>query len=264
MLAIYRRLWLVNWAEQWQYRANLMMYLFFWLVSPIVYLAVWTTIANTQGSVNGMSAQDFVAYYMVLLVVNIATSDITIHLLGYKIMDGTLSNMLILPIHPVLTHVLMNNLAFKALQLVALTPIWLVLYLLYQPVLTILPINLLLAIPALLMGFLILFFFGVIITSVAFWTTRVWALWDFFYALFGLFAGQFVPLALLPPTLQNVAQVLPFRLSLYFPIELILGKLTLQQTALNLGLQVVWCVVTYFAFRLIWRAGVRNYSAVGA
>jgi ABC-2 type transport system permease protein len=264
MLAIYKRLWLVNWAEQWQYRANLMMYLFFWLVSPIVYLAVWTTIANTQGSVNGMSAQDFVAYYMVLLVVNIATSDITIHLLGYKIMDGTLSNMLILPIHPVLTHVLMNNLAFKALQLVALTPIWLVLYLLYQPVLTILPINLLLAIPALLMGFLILFFFGVIITSVAFWTTRVWALWDFFYALFGLFAGQFVPLALLPPALQNVAQVLPFRLSLYFPIELILGKLTLQQTALNLGLQVVWCVVTYFAFRLIWRAGVRNYSAVGA
>ena len=264
MLAIYRRLWLVNWAEQWQYRANLMMYLFFWLVSPIVYLAVWTTIANTQGSVNGMSAQDFVAYYMILLVVNIATSDITIHLLGYKIMDGTLSNMLILPIHPVLTHVLMNNLAFKALQLVALTPIWAVLYLLYRPVLTILPINLLLAIPALLMGFLILFFFGVIITSVAFWTTRVWALWDFFYALFGLFAGQFVPLALLPPALQTVAQVLPFRLSLYFPIELILGKLTLQQTALNLGLQVVWCVVTYFAFRLIWRAGVRNYSAVGA
>jgi ABC-2 type transport system permease protein len=264
MLAIYKRLWLVNWAEQWQYRANLMMYLFFWLVSPIVYLAVWTTIANTQGSVNGMSAQDFVAYYMILLVVNIATSDITIHLLGYKIMDGTLSNMLILPIHPVLTHVLMNNLAFKALQLVALTPIWAVLYLLYQPVLTILPINLLLAIPALLMGFLVLFFFGVIITSVAFWTTRVWALWDFFYALFGLFAGQFVPLALLPPALQTVAQVLPFRLSLYFPIELILGKLTLQQTALNLGLQVVWCVVTYFAFRLIWRAGVRNYSAVGA
>lgn len=264
MLAIYRRLWLVNWAEQWQYRANLMMYLFFWLVSPIVYLAVWTTIANAQGSVNGMSAQDFVAYYMILLVVNIATSDITIHLLGYKIMDGTLSNMLILPIHPVLTHVLMNNLAFKALQLVALMPIWIVLYLLYQPVLTILPVNLLLAIPALMMGFLILFFFGVIITSVAFWTTRVWALWDFFYALFGLFAGQFVPLALLPPAMQSVAQVLPFRLSLYFPIELILGKLTLQQTMLNLGMQAAWCIVTYILFRLIWRAGVRNYSAVGA
>jgi ABC-2 type transport system permease protein len=264
MLAIYRRLWLVNWAEQWQYRANLMMYLFFWLVSPIVYLAVWTTIANAQGNVSGMTAPDFVAYYMILLIVNISTSDITVYLLANRIMDGTLSNMLILPIHPVLTHVLMNNLAFKALQLIALTPIWAILYLLYQPVLVLTPVNLLLAIPALLMGFLILFFVGAIITSIAFWTTRVWALWDFFNALFGLFAGQFVPLALLPPTLQTVAQVLPFRLSLYFPIELILGKLTLQQAMLNLGLQALWCGVAYISFRLIWRAGVRNYTAVGA
>ena len=41
MLQIYRRFWQVNWAEQWQYRANLMMYLLYWLVSPVVYLAVW-------------------------------------------------------------------------------------------------------------------------------------------------------------------------------------------------------------------------------
>jgi ABC-2 type transport system permease protein len=264
MLAIYKRLWQVNWAEQWQYRANLVMYLFFWLVSPIVYLAVWTTIANTQGSVNGMSAQNFVSYYMILLVVNITTSDITVYLLANRIMDGTLSNMLILPIHPVLTHVLMNNLAFKVLQLIALAPIWAVLYLLYQPVLTLSPINLLLAIPALLMGFLIMFFFGAIITSVAFWTTRIWALWDFFNALFGLLGGQFVPLALLPPTLQTIAHLLPFQLSLYFPIELILGKLTPEQIALNLGLQAIWCLLTYGLFRLIWRAGIRNYSAVGA
>ena len=50
MLRIYRRFWEVNWYEQWQYRANLLMYLLYWLVSPIVYLAVWTTIANSQGS----------------------------------------------------------------------------------------------------------------------------------------------------------------------------------------------------------------------
>ena len=53
MLRIYQRLWQVNWAEQWQYRANLVMYLLYWLVSPVVYLAVWTTIANSQGSVGG-------------------------------------------------------------------------------------------------------------------------------------------------------------------------------------------------------------------
>ena len=46
MMRIYRRFWQVNWAEQWQYRANLLMYLLYWLVSPIVYLSVkwWKTL----------------------------------------------------------------------------------------------------------------------------------------------------------------------------------------------------------------------------
>jgi len=67
MLRIYQRLWQVNWAEQWQYRANLLMYVLYWLVSPIVYLSVWTTVAHAQGSVNGLTANDFITYYLTLL-----------------------------------------------------------------------------------------------------------------------------------------------------------------------------------------------------
>ena len=55
MFKIFQRLWQVNWAEQWQYRANLIMYLLYWLVSPIIYLAVWTSIAQSKGSVNGFT-----------------------------------------------------------------------------------------------------------------------------------------------------------------------------------------------------------------
>ena len=100
MLRIYQRFWQVNWAEQWQYRANLLMYLLYWLVSPVVYLAVWTTIANSQGSVSGLTANDFITYYLTLLIVDQLTSDITIHILAYKIQDGTLSGDLLRPVHP--------------------------------------------------------------------------------------------------------------------------------------------------------------------
>ena len=133
MLKIYQRLWQVNWAEQWQYRANLIMYLLYWLVSPVVYLAVWTTIARTNGSVGGLTVNDFVTYYMTLLIVDQLTSEITIHVLAYKIQDGTLSGDLIKPIHPILTHTLVYNLAFKALTIMALVPVWIVLWLLFQP-----------------------------------------------------------------------------------------------------------------------------------
>lgn len=133
MLQIYRRLWQVNWAEQWQYRANLLMYLLFWLVSPIVYLAVWTTVAREQGSISGLSANDFTTYYLALLIVDNLTTQITIHILAYKIQDGTLSGELMRPVHPILTNTLVNNLAFKALMLVVLIPVWLILCFLFRP-----------------------------------------------------------------------------------------------------------------------------------
>ena len=60
------------------------MYLLYWLVSPIIYLVVWTTVANSQGDVQGLTANDFVTYYLVLLVVDQLTSDITIHVLAYQ------------------------------------------------------------------------------------------------------------------------------------------------------------------------------------
>ena len=265
MLRIYQRFWQVNWAEQWQYRANLLMYLLFWLVSPIVYLAVWTTVANNQGSVSGLTANDFVTYYMILLIVDQLTSDITIHILAYKIQDGTLSGDLVKPVHPILTNVLVNNLAFKALTFLVLIPVWLVLMLLFQPNFSGVTWQaVLLAVPAVIMGFGISFLLGATITCLAFWTTRVYSLSEFYYALHLLFSGQFVPLTLMPKVVQNLAQFLPFQLRLYFPIQLILGKLPPDVIARNFGLDLVWLLIAFALFSLVWRAGVKRFSAVGA
>jgi ABC-2 type transport system permease protein len=265
MLRIYRRLWQVNWAEQWQYRANLLMFLLYWLVSPIVYLAVWTTVAKSQGSVGGLTANDFVTYYMVLLIVDQLTSDITIHILAYKIQDGTLSGDLIKPVHPILTNTLVNNLAFKALTFMVLIPVWLVLALLFRPDFSGVTWQAaLLAVPALVMGFAISFLMGATITCLAFWTTRVYSLSEFYYALHLLFSGQFVPLVLMPKLVQTLAQFLPFQLRLYFPIQLILGKLSPEVIVQNYALDVVWLAIAFALFSWVWRAGVKRFSAVGA
>jgi ABC-2 type transport system permease protein len=265
MLRIYQRLWQTNWAAQWQYRANLLMYLLYWLVSPIVYLAVWTTVATNQGDVNGLTANDFITYYLTLLIVDNLTSDITIHILAYKIQDGTLAGELLLPVHPILTSTLINNLAFKALTLMALIPVWLVLSLLFRPDFGgVTPLSLLLAVPAVAIGFGISFLLGATITCVAFWTTRVYSLGEFYYAFAILFSGQFVPLDLMPSVIQHLAQFLPFQFLRYFPIQLILGKLSPEIIVRNFALGVLWFGIALVLFQAVWRAGVKRFSAVGA
>jgi ABC-2 type transport system permease protein len=265
MFKIFQRLWQVNWAEQWQYRANLIMYLLYWLVSPIIYLAVWTSIANSKGSVNGLTANDFTTYYMTLLIVDQITSNIVIHTFGYKIQDGTLSGELIRPIHPILTNALVNNIAFKALTILGFIPIWIILFFLFKPDYSGVTLTgILLSIPAMILGFFISFLLSASITALAFWTTRVYSIHEFYYALVLLFSGQFVPLTLMPKVIQEIAQYLPFQLFLYYPVQLILGRLSSAQIVQGYGMGLIWLIVAITVFNLVWRNGVKRFSAVGA
>jgi ABC-2 type transport system permease protein len=265
MFKIFQRLWQVNWAEQWQYRANLIMYLLYWLVSPIIYLAVWTSIANTKGSVNGLTANDFVTYYLTLLIVDQITSDIVIHTFAYKVQDGSLSGELVRPIHPMLTNALVNNIAFKMLSLLGFIPIWILLFFLYQPDYSnVTFIGILLAIPAMILGFFVGFLLSAAVTSLAFWTTRVYSISEFYYALKLLFSGLFVPLTLMPKIVQLIAQYLPFQLQIYFPIQLVLGKLSGAQILQGYATAIVWLAIALVIFNAVWRNGIRRYSAVGA
>ena len=265
MLKIFQRLWQVNWAEQWQYRANLIMYLLYWLVSPIIYLAVWTSIANSKGDVSGLTANDFVTYYMTLLIVDQITSNIVIHTFAYKVQDGSLSGELVRPIHPMLTNALVNNIAFKVLTIMGFVPVWSVLFLLYKPDFSNVTLaGILLAVPAVIMGFLIGFLLSAAITSLAFWTTRVYSIHEFYFALMVLFSGQFVPLTLMPKLIQDVAQYLPFQMQIYFPIQLVLGNLSPAQIIQGYIVGTSWLIISIVVFNLVWRNGVKRFSAVGA
>jgi len=265
MFLIFKRLWQNTWAEQWQYRANLLMYILYWLVSPIIYMAVWTSIANTKGDVNGFTANDFITYYMLLLIVDQLTSNIIIHTFAYKIQDGTLSGELIKPIHPILTSNLVYDLAYKSLNLMVLTPIWIVLALLFRPdFASVSGSGILVAIPAILLGYTVNFLLSGTITSLAFWTTRVYSIHEFYYALILLFAGQFVPLKLMPELIQRIASFLPFQLYMYLPIQIIQGNLSRSEILQGYITGFLWLTLAILLFRWVWSEGVKRYSAVGA
>ena len=60
-----------------------------------------------------------------------------------------------------------------------------------------------------------------------------------------------------------VASALPFRWMVSFPVELLLGRLTVWATLEGFAAQGAWIVVAYGLFTLLWRKGVARYSAVG-
>jgi ABC-2 type transport system permease protein len=102
------------------------------------------------------------------------------------------------------------------------------------------------------------------ITCMAFWTTRVYSVSQFFYMLVVLLSGQFVPLQLMPPVVQTIARILPFQMFRYVPIETILNRMSLTDVLINYAISLVWLIAFSFLFSWVWREGVKRFSAVGA
>jgi ABC-2 type transport system permease protein len=57
---------------------------------------------------------------------------------------------------------------------------------------------------------------------------------------------------------------LPYQWSFGFPIELILGRLTVAETLFGFGMQLLWGLIGWVIMMFLWRQGVKQYSAVGA
>ena len=114
------------------------------------------------------------------------------------------------------------------------------------------------------MSFIVRFLLEWTLALVAFWTTRVSAINQSYFVLMLFLSGQIAPLTLLPQPVQIIADVLPFRWVIGFPVELLLGKLSPVDALIGLGAQAAWIIVGYVLLRIVWKAGTRVYSAVGA
>jgi len=251
-------------AATLQYRASLAIWLIGHVLEPLVFLIVWSAVSNSSGgSVGGYTTSGFAAYFILLMLVNHVTYTWIMYEYEYRIRNGTLSFALLKPIHPIHSDIA-DNVASKLITLPFMLVIAAILALAFHPLFSPSLWSLALVIPALLLALLIRFLIEWTLAQAAFWTTRVSAINQIYFVLMLFLSGQLAPLALYPAWIQNVALILPFRWMISFPLQMLLGQLTPTQALTGLAIQAAWVLVGFGLFRIVWRAGVRIYSAVGA
>ncbi|HEX6385241.1 MAG TPA: ABC-2 family transporter protein [Anaerolineae bacterium] len=264
LLEIYRAQFKVTIAVDLQYRVAAVIWLIGTVLEPLVYLVVWTNVARAGGgAVGGYDTADFAAYFISSMLVNHLTFTWHMWEYDYRIRQGLLSPLLLRPLHPIHADIA-ENITHKVITLVVIVPAAVILTWLFKPVWNPPAWSVLAFLPAVVMAFFIQFFLGWALAMAAFWTTRIAAI-NRMYFLGKLFlAGQLAPIALLPPLLQTVASISPFRWMLAFPIELLLGRLPPAEAAAGLLAQFTWTLLSLLALKVMWQAGVKRYSAFGA
>jgi ABC-2 type transport system permease protein len=250
-----------TWSSWIQHRGFFFLLAFGWMIPPLIYLFVWSTAAGGE-RIGSFSRGEFVAYYLVLILVNQLTYAQTNWTVGDVIRSGDLNPWLLRPMAP-LYHAISTEIAGKVVYMIFLIPVTAILALVLRPELHTTTQEVLAFIPTLALAWALRFFWGYWLALLAFWATRADALLAAQDALVFLLAGQVAPTALLPGAMRALATVLPFRYMVGFPVEVLTGHLDRSELVSGFVWQVAWLAVALALSAAVWRRGLRRYSAVG-
>ena len=248
---------------QFQYRAAIYMYTIGMVAEPVIYLVVWRTIANQHGGVvNGTSAGQIAAYYLIWTLVRTFNIVFTPFGWEWRIREGELSSQLLRPIHPV--HYDMAWFAgHKIPWIIMFAPIAVGLGFIFHPTLDPRPLEVAVFLVAIWGAYVIRSLNHFVLGMLTIFTTRATSIFQVWFLAELLVSGRLVPLTFMPQWAQSIAAWLPFKWTFYFPIEALVGSMSTQSLLTGLLWQCFWtavgCVLVWGTFRL----AIKHYSAVG-
>jgi ABC-2 type transport system permease protein len=248
------------------YRVNFLFRAGFGLIPLLATIYLWQTVYGGKTSpVGGYSLAGMISYYLLVTIVDTLTAvNEDDWQIAADIKDGNISQFLLKPIN-YLTYRLCLFFSGKIIfTAVSMVPVGIFIFCLRRYMVA----------PAggwALAGFLLStllagllqFFMSYTMALMAFWLLEVSTVIFMAFAVEYLAGGHVFPLNILPPALERVLNCTPFPYVLFFPVSVYLGQVHGADLWRGLGLQAAWLVFFYLLARVVWRRGIRKYSAVG-
>lgn len=116
---------------------------------------------------------------------------------------------------------------------------------------------------ALVLGFVIGFFFEVCMGCIGFWMLEVTSILYIITTVNFFVSGQMFPLDLLPSGWSFFLKALPFQYLAYFPTMVFLNKITGVDLVWGLLIGLGWAIACLLLARWLYAQGLKRYSAFG-
>lgn len=113
---------------------------------------------------------------------------------------------------------------------------------------------------AFLTGFTITFLIFYTIALTAFFTGEIMGALRAFWIISDFLGGVFLPISLMPVSLQEILKYLPFQFWVYLPASLFSGNQPPESAWQLLLTGLGWIVILWGGYRLIWKVGTSRYS----
>lgn len=223
------------------------------VLGPLIGLAVWSAIYPDNPVIG--------RYYVAVTLVTLMTESFEQHTFSSRIYDGTISHELLRP-QPVVISVLGTNIAMRCWLTMVGAP--LVLIVSGTVGVTIGWQAIAMSIPSVILGATLAFLWTFLLSMTAFWTNQVHGIVGFGSYLIFLLSGTAAPITFLPGPWHRVAEILPFYGMIGLPAEIVVGQPHGASIPHSMLYQLGWVVIFVATVIMLWRAGVRHFTAVGS
>lgn len=246
------------------YRGAIIVWTITGIISVGIGLLIWLSAGNSV--VGGYTRNEIVSYYVALFFFDHICGWFIFSGVRHNIQLGEINNFLVKPLSYIQAKV-GDETSFKIVSLVIISIAGAILvptligngvHIQFYP--DIRWLFLLLAIPgAIITSFLFNFCMGLL----GFWFTETNYVNYLYWTVLPLLGGYFLPTSFLPQTLERLNWFLPFRYQLSLPLEILLNRLPLSQLLQSLLIMFIWNIILFKLYKIMWKKGLRSYSAFG-
>lgn len=266
----YLRIFRVSLTERFAYRTD------FFLGTVLRFLPMMTTIllwmavfdgaeASGRTDIAGYKRRELIAYLLIVQISRVFSSMPGLAGgIARDIRDGTLKKYLIQPLH-LIGYLLSYRAAHKAAYIVTSALPYALLYTVCHQFFDRFPDAITCAayIASLLLSFVIGFALEACIGMIGFWMLEVSSVLYVIMTLNYFISGHMFPIDLLGEPFATVLKLLPTQYTASFPATVFLGKLQGRELAIGLLVELAWAVGLMLLANLMYRTGLRRYSAYG-
>lgn len=249
--------------DQLEYPGEVFYQLSLALVPLIVAIYLWLAVYQ-QGKVFGnFNLSSMITYYVVVMFLD--------RLLGHPafmisemVENGELSSFLVKPFH-FLKYVFVRSLTKRVTNIIISLPVLVILLILLRQYL-IFPPNLhsiILFGISCIIAIILFYLLGILLGLVSMWTLEIGSIFYFYHGALGFLGGSMLPLSFFPAAFSNVLTYLPFKYLYYFPAQIYLGNISVEQISQGFVVAGFWIIVLYLTVTLVFKMGLRRYSSFG-
>ena len=256
----------LNFLTAMHFRFDSVFGLFMGNVGTLITMIFWLVIFNSSGNgeLNGYSSNDIVTFFVVSgLFSGMILSGGGFELSGL-IKRGGLSQMLLRP-YNISLHLYWKNLSGAGHGFINQSILLLIVVPFFKDYLTweLSLVSSIFLVAYMIVATVISFQVWILFGKLAFWMEQSTAVMYSFAVILNFLSGMFMPLDFFPKWSISFLEIFPFSAFTYIPAKIYMNHLSPSRVIVLLMVHVGWIGILAVINSIVWKKGVKKYTAVG-